>query len=438
MTAAAPVAHRRWTWRTYAIAGAFLLPALVLLGALVVYPIVYTVLRSLQDRSGQEFVGLDNYRDMFKSSATLTAIRNNAIWVVFAPSIVTAVGLVLAVLAERIVWSTAFKFVLFMPMAISLLAAGVIFRVVYEADRDVGLANASIGGIVDVFKPPGDFPGARTADPQTLVARGKGFATTGTFEPGATVALPLVAINPNLVPDDAKQAIAPKPVADGLSGIVWLDFARGGGGQRGVIDPREVGLSGIRIQAVRNGDVVESATTDATGRFVFDDLERGTYQVRLTDSAFREPWGGFEWLGPTLVTPSIIGAYVWIWAGFALVVIAAGLASIPRDTLEAARMDGANEWQVFRRITAPLLAPVLLVVLVTLIINVLKIFDLILVVPPPSSQDNANVLALEMWRVSFGGGRDQGLGSALAVFLFLLVIPAMAFNVRRFRTDNNQ
>jgi alpha-glucoside transport system permease protein len=219
---------------------------------------------------------------------------------------------------------------------------------------------------------------------------------------------------------------------------VWLDFARGGGGRRGVIDNREVGLPDIHVQAVRDGRVVSRATTDDTGRFVLENLGRGAYQVRLTESAFREQWGGLEWLGPTLVTPSIIGAYVWIWAGFAMVVIAAGLASIPRDTLEAARMDGANEWQVFRRVTAPLLAPVLLVVLVTLIINVLKIFDLILVVPPPSTQDNANVLALEMWRVSFGGGRDQGLGSALAVFLFLLVIPAMAFNIRRFRAGGEE
>ena len=59
------------------------------------------------------------------------------------------------------------------------------------------------------------------------------------------------------------------------------------------------------------------------------------------------------------MTPSIIVAYVWIWAGFAMVVIAAGLAAIPRDVLEAARVEGANEWQVFRRVTVPLLAPVI-------------------------------------------------------------------------------
>ena len=151
-------------------------------------------------------------------------------------------------------------------------------------------------------------------------------------------------------------------------------------------------------------------------------------------SNFREPFGGFSWLGPTLVTPAIIVAYVWIWAGFAMVVIAAGLAAIPREVLEASRVEGASEWQVFRRITVPLLAPVIAVVLVTLIINVLKIFDLVLVIAPGSSQRSANVIALQMYKTAFGV-RDFGVGSALAVFLFLLVIPAMAFNIRRFRAE---
>jgi alpha-glucoside transport system permease protein len=118
-----------------------------------------------------------------------------------------------------------------------------------------------------------------------------------------------------------------------------------------------------------------------------------------------------------------------------MVVIAAGLSAIPRETQEAARVDGAGEWQVFRRVTIPLLWPVILVVFVTLIINVLKIFDLVLVIPPGSSQDDANVVALELWRVSFGGAQDQGLGSALAVLLFVLVIPFMALNIRRFRVE---
>jgi ABC-type sugar transport system permease subunit len=116
-----------------------------------------------------------------------------------------------------------------------------------------------------------------------------------------------------------------------------------------------------------------------------------------------------------------------------MVLIVAGLAAIPREALEAARVDGATEWQVFRRVTVPLVRPVLVVVVVTLVINVLKIFDLVLVLAPESVQSQANVIALDMWRVSFGGGQDQGLGSALGVLLFLLVLPAMLFNVRRFR-----
>jgi alpha-glucoside transport system permease protein len=126
-----------------------------------------------------------------------------------------------------------------------------------------------------------------------------------------------------------------------------------------------------------------------------------------------------------------------MWAGFAMVLIAAGLAAIPRDALEAARVDGGSEWQVFRKVTVPLLSPVLAVVLVTLIINVLKVFDLVLIIAPGSVQDDANVLALEMWRVSFSGSPDRGLGSAIAIFLFLLVIPAMLYNIRRLRKERS-
>ena len=118
-----------------------------------------------------------------------------------------------------------------------------------------------------------------------------------------------------------------------------------------------------------------------------------------------------------------------------MIMIASGLSAIDRSLQEAARTDGATEWQVFSRITAPLLAPVLVVVLVTLIINVLKIFDLVYVIPPGASKPAANVIAVEMWTVSFGGGSDQGLGSALAILLLVLVLPAMIINVRRLRQE---
>jgi len=118
-----------------------------------------------------------------------------------------------------------------------------------------------------------------------------------------------------------------------------------------------------------------------------------------------------------------------------MVVIAAGLAAIPRDTLEAARTDGATEWQVFRRVTVPLLSPVLTVVFITMLINVLKVFDIVLAVAPGSVQADANVIAVAMWRISFSGVNDFGLGSAIAVFLFLLVLPVLLLNIRRFRRE---
>src|SRR5207248_6028726 len=106
------------------LAAAFLVPMLILLGALVVYPIVFTAVRSLFNATGSRFVGVRNYHDVFTSHQTLVAIRNNAIWVAIAPPVVTFAGLIFAVLTERISWATAFKTIVFMPMAISFVAAG--------------------------------------------------------------------------------------------------------------------------------------------------------------------------------------------------------------------------------------------------------------------------------------------------------------------------
>jgi alpha-glucoside transport system permease protein len=138
---------------------------------------------------------------------------------------------------------------------------------------------------------------------------------------------------------------------------------------------------------------------------------------------------------PHLVTLSLIFAFMWMQLGFAIVVIGSGLSALPRDLLEAARVDGATEGQVFRHITFPLLRPVLVVVFVTLTINVLKIFDIVYVLAPQAVQDEANVIALEMWKSSFAA-RQYGVGAAVAVLLFVLVIPIMFFNLRRFRREN--
>lgn len=396
-------------------AALFLGPAVLVLAMLVAYPIVNTIWLSLHNADGSRFIGLDNYVTMFTAPETRRAILNNAIWVIVAPSLVTAVGLVCAVLTEKVKLGTAFKAVLFMPMAISFLAAGVTFRLVYDENPDRGVLNAVVVGVHDAFAPPSLYYGATPRYASTV--------------PGTSPTLiPMVGLPAERVPENAEPAAIPP-----TGGVVWLDFTRGGGGRPGVIDPTEPGLAGMVVQAVRDGEVVATSTTDSAGRFSFPALAEGTYDVRLAESNFTEPFGGATWLGPKLVTPSLIAAYIWIWAGFAMVLIAAGLSSIPREALEAARVDGATEWQVFRRVTVPLVRPILVVVIVTMTINVLKIFDLVLVLAPDSSQDEANVVALEMYRVSFGGNLDFGLGSALGVLLFLLVLPAMLFNIKRLR-----
>jgi alpha-glucoside transport system permease protein len=417
----------------------FLLPALVLLGVLVVYPTIATFVRSLFDRQGDGFVGLGNYKDMFTSDATLRSIKNNMIWMVVAPTIVTALGLIFAVLSERVRWSTAFKFVIFMPMAISFLASGVIFRLVYQADPDQGLANAALVSIHDTFRPSSNYPNAIARPDSGLDKDGGALVSSDTFEAGSATEIPLVGLAAEDVPAGAQAAATPStPAADAVAGVVWLDFVPGGGGETGVIDSEEKGLPGMAVQIVDGDRVVASAKTDAHGAFTAGGLSPGTaYALRLPASNFAQPYNGVTWLGPSLVTPAIIAAYIWMWAGFAMVLIAAGLAAISRDALEAARVDGATEWQVFRRVTVPLLAPVLVVVLVTLIINVLKVFDLVFIIAPGSTQDDASVLALQMWRVSFSATPDRGLGSALAIFLFLLVVPAMLFNIRRFRREQS-
>ncbi|WKX70662.1 carbohydrate ABC transporter permease [Streptomyces sp. XD-27] len=419
------------------VAALFLLPALALLGALVVYPIGYSVWRSLFDASGDGFVGMDNYREVFSDDAILTAVKNNVIWVLVAPSVATALGLIFAVLTERVRWGTAFKLVVFMPMAISMLAAGIIFRLVYEQDPDRGVANAMWTTVHDTFADRPPFPGAHPrADAGLTADRDGSYSVPAAARAGSPQLVPLVGAKRGDV-SGAAEAQAARPEPGKVTGTVWFDFTRGGGGRHGALDKGEKALADVKIEAVRDGTVVASTTTRADGTYTLPAKAEGA-RLRLPAANFDEPYNGVDWLGPSLVTPAIIGSYVWMWAGFAMVLIAAGLASVPRELLEAARVDGANEWQVFRRVTVPLLAPVLAVVVVTLMINVLKIFDLVYIIAPGTTQDDANVLALQLYQSSFGTDVNQGVGSAISVFLLVLVLPVMFFNIRRIRRESRR
>jgi alpha-glucoside transport system permease protein len=413
----------------------FLFPALVVIGALVVYPVLATIWRSFFDTIGTEFVGLDNYARMFELSRMRRAIFNSFIWVAVFPIAVTTIGLVLAVLSEKVGWRTAFRLILFVPAAIAALSSGIIWRIMYQTEPSRGVVNAVISVPMSMFSSEGQFEGA------TPSYEGGEFETDGSMSfaidvdgEGGVAYLGLLRIPLSALPDDAVEARDPQPLGSGtLSGVVWRD-TRAGEEVRGAVDPDEMGIPRVPVRIIDpEGTVVDTVESGVDGTFEVTGLDPGQYRAVIPASQFSSAWGGIPWLGADLITLSAIIAWIWIWGGFALIVIGAGLASLPRETLEAARVDGATEWQVFRRVTVPQLTPVLGVVFVSLTIGALKMFDLILGIAPGSVQADANVIALEMWRTSFSGLGERGLGSAIAVFLFVMIIPVLLFNVRRFK-----
>jgi alpha-glucoside transport system permease protein len=423
----------RWLWLV------FLGPALILLAVIVFYPLIYTLVRSLfgdgAAGSTGSFVGLGNYKSVFTNAQSLRAFVDNLVWVAVVPTIITIVGLIFAVLSERIRWATAFKTVLFMPMAISFLASGVTFGLIYADQPSRGLANAVVVGVHDTFGSSVGYPNEHSRDTAALTGSpGRGYTSAQAYAPGSPALLPMTGMDLQHPPASAKAALQPT-CSSGLCGVVWNDFKLGGGGTPGKVDPGELGLAGVRVQAVQNGKTVASTTADAHGVFTFPKLASGQYRFALPAANFGAPYNGLSWLGPGLITPSIMMAYLWIYAGFAMVLLAAGMAAIPRDALEAARIDGATEWQVFRRITAPLLAPVLVVVFVTLVINVLKLFDIVFIIGQAAGANAryANVLAVQLY--TYFGNQRYGLASAIGILLVLLVLPAMILNVRRFRRE---
>jgi alpha-glucoside transport system permease protein len=413
----------------------FLAPAITLVVVWMVYPAVYTIIRSFFGERGflGTWVGIANYRHLFSTPSLTTAIKNNAIWVAVVPAVVTAFGLLFAVLTERVRWAVAFKTVIFLPMAISAFATGVTWRIMYQQDPGLGAINALSRSVDGVIHPAGVLSDAAPSSPSMQSANGAIVLKTP-LKPGGVALMGLTAIPPDAVPKSAVQAIDPKPKSGDVAGVVWRDF-KPGGGKAGVVEKGELGLPGVTVQLRDSAGRTQSAKTGADGTFDFSKVPAGSYTAAIGSQTFAKPFGGFSWLGPKLITPSLMIAYIWIWAGFAMVVIGAGLAAMPRDVLEAARTDGASEWQVFRRVTVPLLAPVLSVVFITMIINVLKVFDIVFALAPESTQSNANVIALAMYRTAFQGGQNFGVGSAIAVFLFLLVIPVLALNIRRFKRD---
>jgi len=279
-----------------AAAAAFVAPAVLLLLVGLIYPALKTIQESFQDPQGAAYVGLENYKTIFTSPDQLTVLRNTAIWVLLTPPIATAIGLVYAVLVDRARIEALAKALIFLPLAISFVAASVIWKFVYE------------------YRP--NFPGVNQIGLQNQL-------------------------------------------------LVWLGF-----------EPQQWLIN--------------------------------------------TPWN----------TLFLIVIMIWIQAGFAMTVLSAAIKAIPDDIVEAARIDGVSGIGMFRYVTVPSIRPTLIVVLTTIGIGTLKVFDIIRTMT--GGQFSTSTIANEFYNQSFRAD-NQGLGAALAVLLFVLVIPIVVYNVRQLR-----
>jgi alpha-glucoside transport system permease protein len=299
---------RRW-WTPWL----WLTPALALLGVFLVYPVVDTVRRSFLDKRSDSFVGLDNYQFIIENpqplvSDTHSALLNNVMWLTLFTVVTVCLGLILAVLTGRVRYEAVAKSAIFIPMAISFVAASVIWRFMYEYNTDIGTVNATVtslgGDATDWLR--------NTGAPHTWLVEGG--------------------------PD------TPRPIQINNFALIFVG--------------------------------------------------------------------------------------VWMWTGFAMVILSAGLKGISTEVLEAARVDGANEWQIFRRIILPILSPTIVVVATTLVIQGLKKFDLVWVMT--GGRFKTDVVATLFYKEAFRIG-DFGVGAALAVVLLLWVLPVMVISIRRFQ-----
>jgi alpha-glucoside transport system permease protein len=122
--------------------------------------------------------------------------------------------------------------------------------------------------------------------------------------------------------------------------------------------------------------------------------------------------------------------FLWLQVGFSMVLLSAAIKGVPTDTLEAARVDGASERQIFRRVIVPQIMPTVVTVYVTVLIGVMKLFDVVYTMT--NGNFNTNVLATEFYN-QLSTNFNQGYAAAIAVMLMILVIPVMVFQVRQFR-----
>ena len=277
----------------------FIAPAFLVLFTFILFPVFETIRLSFYDKFGREFIGFDNYLWAIKDNEFRRSILNNLGWLLIVPTLSTFFGLVIANLTDRIWWGTIAKSIIFMPMAISFVGAGVIWKFIYDYrgvdDQQIGLLNAIV-------------------------------------------------------------------VSFGLEPQAWLT-------------------------------------------------------IPIWNNLF------------------LMAIMIWIQTGLALVIFSAALRGIPKETLEAARIDGASEFRIFWSIIIPFLEQTILVIWTIITILVLKVFDIIYAMT--NGQWQTEVLANLMYDWMFRGGGDSGRGSVLAFCIMIGVIPILAWNLYRHRNEQS-
>ena len=288
---------KRYKFENSTRAIVFILPALIVLFIFILYPVFETIRLSFYDKFGREFVGLYNYQWAINDHEFRRSILNNLGWLLIVPTLSTFFGLVIANLADRIWWGSVAKSIIFMPMAISFVGAGVIWKFIYEyrgpGDTQIGLLNS------------------------VIVSLG--------YEPQAWLTIP-----------------------------VW---------------------NNVLLMVIM----------------------------------------------------------IWIQTGLALVIFSAALRSIPKEMIEASRIDGASELKIFFSIIIPYLEQTILVIWTLITIIVLRIFDIIFAMT--NGEWQTGVLANLMYDWMFRGGGDSGRGSVLAIVIMIGVIPILAWNLYKHRQE---
>jgi alpha-glucoside transport system permease protein len=274
----------------------FVGPAVFLLAFGLMYPAILTIIQSFRGKTGEGSFSVANYTQMFTQPELLLVLRNTAIWVILVPFLATGVGLLYAILIDRARGEAFSKALIFLPMAISMVGASIIWKFVYQYKQ--------------------------TSRPQ-------------------------------------------------------------------------IGLLNAILKA----------------------LGFETQQFLIT---------------PPLNTFMLIIVMVWIQAGFAMTVLSAAIKAIPDEIIEAAKLDGVRSFKMFRFITLPSIRPALVVVITTIGIGTLKVFDIVRTMT--GGQFDTSVVANEFYNQSFRYDAG-GLGAALAVLLFVLVIPIVVYNIVQMRKE---